>query len=110
MTLVFGGVVRSVADLTAGNPALTRIFERMGGASAATDSFLAGTSALMGLIAAAYAVQVTLRLSDEESAGHAEPGGFAVRLGEDWCWSPGPGGCAGSAATRSSRWPARPSS
>ncbi|MEV6601793.1 ABC transporter permease [Actinoplanes sp. NPDC051346] len=70
--LVFGGVVRSVADLTSGNPALARIFERMGGASGVTDSFLAGTTGLMGLIAAAYAVQATLRLRDEESAGHAE--------------------------------------
>ncbi|GGQ68452.1 ABC transporter permease [Couchioplanes azureus] len=70
--LVFGGVVRSVADLTSGNPALARIFARMGGSSGATDSFLAGTTGLMGVIAAACAVQATLRLRDEETAGHAE--------------------------------------
>jgi ABC-2 type transport system permease protein len=70
--LVFGAVVRSVADLTAENPELARMFERMGGASGATDSFLAGVSGVMGLVAAAYAVQATLRLRDEESSGHAE--------------------------------------
>ncbi|MEV8509837.1 ABC transporter permease [Actinoplanes sp. NPDC051475] len=70
--LVFGAVVRSVADLTAENPELARMFERMGGASGATDSFLAGVSGVMGLVAAAYAVQATLRMRDEESSGHAE--------------------------------------
>ncbi|MEV4642490.1 ABC transporter permease [Actinoplanes sp. NPDC049548] len=70
--LVFGGVARSVVDLVEDNPAMARIFERMGGTSGATDSFLAGITGVMGLIAAAYAVQATLRLRDEESTGHAE--------------------------------------
>jgi ABC-2 type transport system permease protein len=44
----------------------------MGGGTAAVDNFLAGVLNIMGLIAAIYGVQATLRLRDEESAGHAE--------------------------------------
>jgi ABC-2 type transport system permease protein len=70
--LVFGGVARSVGDLVADNPDLADIFTRLGGAGAVIDSFLAGTTGILGLIAAGYAVQAVLRLRDEESTGHAE--------------------------------------
>ena len=48
------------------------IFARMGGAAALVDSYFASTAGLLGLIAAGYAVQATLRLRDEETTGHAE--------------------------------------
>jgi ABC-2 type transport system permease protein len=70
--LVFGGVAQSIADLVDDSPSLAEIFARLGGASGAVDSFLAGVTGILGLIAAAYAVQAVLRLRDEESTGHAE--------------------------------------
>jgi ABC-2 type transport system permease protein len=70
--LLFGGVARSASDLVAENPDLARLFEGLGGASALTDSFLAGMIALLGLFAAAYAIQATLRLREEEATSHAE--------------------------------------
>ncbi|WP_306208378.1 ABC transporter permease [Actinoplanes sp. RD1] len=70
--LVFGGVAQSVADLTTDNAGLARILARMGGASAVRDSFLASVLGLMGIFAAAYAVQAALRARDEEETGHAE--------------------------------------
>lgn len=70
--LVFGAVAQSVADLVADSPGLAEMFTRLGGAAGAVDSFFAGVTGILGLIAAAYAVQAVLRLRDEEGTGHAE--------------------------------------
>ncbi|MGX6606016.1 ABC transporter permease [Micromonosporaceae bacterium Da 78-11] len=70
--LVFGGVGRSVLDIAAGNTGLTDVFNHLGGGTDVADSYFAGTAGIVGLIAACYAVQATLRLRDEEQAGHAE--------------------------------------
>jgi ABC-2 type transport system permease protein len=71
--LVFGGVAKGVGDLVRDNPRLADLFARMGGRSGLIDSFLAAVMGLGGLIAAAYAIQATLRLRAEESGGRAEP-------------------------------------
>jgi ABC-2 type transport system permease protein len=70
--LVFGGVADSVRDLTQDNNSLSDIFARIGGASAIVDSYFASAAGILGLIAAGYAVQSTLRLREEETTGHAE--------------------------------------
>ena len=70
--LVFGGVGGSVLDLVEDNAELGDIFARIGGAGGAADSYFAGTAGIVGLIAACYAVQATLRMRDEERSGHAE--------------------------------------
>lgn len=70
--LVFGAVAQSVADLVNGNTAMTQIFARLGGAAQLVDAYFATTAGLLGLIAAGYAVQATLRLREEETTGHAE--------------------------------------
>jgi ABC-2 type transport system permease protein len=70
--LVFGAVAQSVADLVEDSPELADVFTRLGGASGAVDSYLAGVTGILGLIAAAYAVQALLRVRDEEGAGSAE--------------------------------------
>jgi ABC-2 type transport system permease protein len=70
--LIFGGVGGSVVDLAEGNEGLTDIFARLGGSTELVDSYFAGTAGIVGLIAACYAVQATLRLRDEEQTGHAE--------------------------------------
>ena len=70
--LIFGGVGGSVLDIAKDNKGLTDIFARLGGSDQLVDSYLAGTAGIVGLIAACYAVQATLRLREEETTGHAE--------------------------------------
>jgi ABC-2 type transport system permease protein len=70
--LIFGGVGGSVLDIAKDNKGVSDIFARLGGSGQIVDSYLAGTAGIVGLIAACYAVQATLRLRDEETAGHAE--------------------------------------
>ncbi|MCY1137623.1 ABC transporter permease [Actinoplanes sp. Pm04-4] len=70
--LIFGGVGGSVVDIASDNQGLSDIFARLGGSDALVDSYFAGTAGIVGLIAACYAVQATLRLRDEEQTGNAE--------------------------------------
>ncbi|MFC7274164.1 ABC transporter permease [Paractinoplanes rhizophilus] len=70
--LIFGGVGGSVLDIAQDNKGLSEIFTRLGGSSQLVDSYFAGTAGIVGLIAACYGVQATLRLRDEEATGHAE--------------------------------------
>jgi ABC-2 type transport system permease protein len=72
--LIFGGVGGSVLDLAQDNESLKNIFGRMGGSGTdqLIDSYFASTAGMVGLVAACYAVQATLRLRDEETTGHAE--------------------------------------
>ncbi|MFI5897638.1 ABC transporter permease [Actinoplanes sp. NPDC051513] len=70
--LIFGGVGGSVLDIAQDNKGLSDIFARLGGSSQLVDSYFAGTAGIVGLIAACYGVQATLRLRDEETTGHAE--------------------------------------
>jgi ABC-2 type transport system permease protein len=70
--LIFGGVGGSVLDIAQDNKGLSEIFARLGGSSQLVDSYFAGTAGIVGLIAACYGVQATLRLRDEEATGHAE--------------------------------------
>jgi ABC-2 type transport system permease protein len=70
---VFGGVAEGIGDMGQDNKNLQDLFTRMGGRGALIDAFLASVMALLGLIAAAYAVQATLKLQTEESSGRAEP-------------------------------------
>ncbi|MBM2618238.1 ABC transporter permease [Actinoplanes sp. LDG1-06] len=70
--LIFGGVGASVLDIAAGNQGLSDVFTRLGGSDALVDSYFAGIASIVGLIAACYGVQTTLRMRDEEQTGHTE--------------------------------------
>ncbi|MEU8227592.1 ABC transporter permease [Kribbella sp. NPDC048915] len=70
--LLFGGVAKGVGDMMRDDPGIEEIFQRMGGATGLIDSFLAGVTMLVGLVASAYAVQATLRMRVEESSGRVE--------------------------------------
>jgi len=69
---VMGGAAAGIADLESPNQQLTDILTRMGGRSALTDAFLAAIFGITGMVAAAYTVQATLRLRQEESTGRVE--------------------------------------
>ncbi len=70
--LVFGGVSQSVTQISGDSSNLTEIFSRLGGRSALINSYFAGIAGILGIIAAGYAIQATLRMREEETTGHAE--------------------------------------
>ncbi|MFC9974369.1 ABC transporter permease [Spirillospora sp. NPDC127200] len=71
--LVFGGVLEGVGDLVGDSRETTELITELGGASGLTDAFLATLSGIMGLVAAVYGVQATLRLRGEETSQRLEP-------------------------------------
>jgi ABC-2 type transport system permease protein len=69
---VMAGAAVGIRGLTSPNQQLTDILTRMGGPSGLTDAFLAAIFGIIGMVAAAYTVQATLRLRQEESSGRVE--------------------------------------
>jgi len=51
---------------------VTDLFAHLGGRNGLIASYFGSIAGIVGLIAACYAVQATLRLRDEEQTGHAE--------------------------------------
>ena len=70
---VCGAAAKGIGQLLGTSTALEREFTRLGGQAAITDAYLAALMLLAGLVAAAYAVSVILRLRAEETAEAAEP-------------------------------------
>ncbi len=71
--IVIGAVADGVTELLDDSPQLRELFERLGGAGGLVDLFISTVMGLFGVIAAAYAVQATLRLRSEELGLRAEP-------------------------------------
>ncbi len=71
--VVLGGLANGVGDLVGTNQAMKDVFARIGGREVLVDAYLVSIMAILGLIAAAYGIQATLRLRTEETAGRAEP-------------------------------------
>jgi ABC-2 type transport system permease protein len=71
--VVLGGAASSVGDMVADNQNLEDIFTRMGGRTGIVDAYLVSVMGILGLMAAGYAIQATLRLRAEETGGRAEP-------------------------------------
>ncbi|GAA0727035.1 ABC transporter permease [Dactylosporangium roseum] len=69
---VMGGAAVGIGNLESPNQQLTDILSRMGGRNGLTDAFLAAIFGITGMVAAAYTVQATLRLRQEESSGRVE--------------------------------------
>src|SRR5207248_11621486 len=66
-------VANGIGNLLQGNRSLEDLFTRLGGRSGIINAYLAGMMSLLALLAAAYAIQATLRLRSEETSGRAEP-------------------------------------
>ncbi|GAB3934346.1 hypothetical protein GCM10027614_07190 [Micromonospora vulcania] len=69
---VMGGAATGIGNLTSPNQQLTDILTRMGGRTGLTEAFLAAIFGIVGMVAAAYTVQATLRLRQEETSGRVE--------------------------------------
>ncbi|MET8952720.1 ABC transporter permease [Streptomyces sp. NPDC004393] len=70
--VVYGGMTDGATKLVGDNDKARQVFERMGGRSGLTDTFLAAMVGVMGLVAALYIVASILRLNGEETSGRAE--------------------------------------
>jgi ABC-2 type transport system permease protein len=76
---VMGGAAEGISHFNAGQQ-ITDLLAKMGGRKVLVDSYLAAVFSIVGLVAACYTVQVTLRLRAEEAAGRMEPL-LATRVG-----------------------------
>jgi ABC-2 type transport system permease protein len=70
--LLIGSIVHGIGDELGGSGVARDIVARMGGTSALEEAFIAVAFAMMGMVAAAFAVSLTLRLHQEESSQRAE--------------------------------------
>jgi len=68
-----GGIASGAADLLGDNARVREFLTRVGGEQRIVDSYLATAMGILGIIAAAYAVQAALRLRGEETAQRIEP-------------------------------------
>jgi len=68
-----GAAAKGIGQLFGTSTALEREFTRLGGQTAITNAYLAALMLLAGLVAAAYAISVVLRLRTEETGDLAEP-------------------------------------
>jgi ABC-2 type transport system permease protein len=70
--IVMGSVVHGIGDELGDSTVIQDIIARMGGTSALEEAFIAVAFAMIGMMAAAFAISLTLRLHQEESAQRAE--------------------------------------
>ncbi|MGO8768768.1 MAG: ABC transporter permease [Mycobacterium sp.] len=70
--LLIGSVVHGIGDELGDSSAARDIVARMGGTSALEEAFLAVAFTMMGMVAAAFVISLTLRLHQEESGQRAE--------------------------------------
>ena len=68
-----GAAAKGIGQLFGTSTALEREFTRLGGQAAITNAYLAALMLLAGLVAAAYAISVILRMRTEETGDRAEP-------------------------------------
>ncbi len=68
-----GAAAKGIGQLLGTSSALEREIARLGGQSVITNAYLSAIMGLAGLVAAAYAVSVILRLRTEETGDRAEP-------------------------------------
>ncbi|GAA4664254.1 ABC transporter permease [Amycolatopsis dongchuanensis] len=71
--VLFGSLANGIGGLVGDSAQVRQIFERMGGASALVDAYLASIAGIFGMVAALYAVQANLRMRTEETAVRLEP-------------------------------------
>ncbi len=69
----FGSIAQDVGDVIGDSADVKDALQTLGGQQDLVDAYLAATFGILALIAAAYAIQATLRLRGEETSGRAEP-------------------------------------
>ncbi|MBO0879823.1 MAG: ABC transporter permease [Mycobacterium sp.] len=70
--LLIGSIVHGIGDEVGDSTAVRDIVTRMGGSNALEQAFIAVAFCMLGMVAAACTISLTLRLHQEESSQHAE--------------------------------------
>ena len=70
--LLIGSVTHGIADEVGDSQVARDVVTRLGGTGAMEQAFIAVAFNMLGMIAAACAISLTLRMNQEESAGRAE--------------------------------------
>jgi ABC-2 type transport system permease protein len=70
--LSFGVIAQDMAQFAAEDPETAKVLATLGGSGSITDIYLAAILSWIGMLAAGYAVQATLRLRAEEAETRAE--------------------------------------
>ena len=70
--LMIGSVVHGIGDEIGGSGVARDIVERLGGTAAMEQAFIAIAFSMLGMVASAFVISLTLRLHQEEMAGRAE--------------------------------------
>ncbi|WP_137145515.1 ABC transporter permease [Mycolicibacterium sp. CR10] len=70
--LVIGSIVHGIGDEIGDSQAARDVVVRLGGSDALEQAFIAVAFSMLGMVAAAFAISLTLRLHQEESTQHAE--------------------------------------
>lgn len=71
--VAIGAVAADTASLVGDNAGLSDAVARLGGSADVVQNYLSATLGILGLVAAAYAVQAVLRVRAEETDQRAEP-------------------------------------
>jgi len=69
----FGVIAQDMAQFASEDPETAKMLASLGGSGSITDIYLAAILTWIGMLAAGYAVQATLRLRAEEAEQRAEP-------------------------------------
>jgi ABC-2 type transport system permease protein len=70
--VALGSIASDIGNVIGDSESVRKALTDLGGTKDLSDAYLATSMTVFGLIAALYAVQATLRLRAEETAGHAE--------------------------------------
>lgn len=70
--LMIGSVVHGIGDELGGGTTARDVVARLGGTTEVEQAFIAVAFAMLGMVAAAFATSLTLRLHHEETTQHAE--------------------------------------
>ena len=69
----FGSIANDIGDVIGDSASVRDALRKLGGEQSLSDAYLSATLQILALVAAAYAIQATLRLRGEETSGRAEP-------------------------------------
>ncbi|KMO67220.1 ABC transporter permease [Mycolicibacterium chlorophenolicum] len=69
---IIGSIVHGIGDEIGSSQIARDVVARLGGTDAMEQAFIAVAFSMLGMITAAFAISLTLRLHQEESSGHAE--------------------------------------
>lgn len=69
---IIGGIVHGIGDEIGGSQIARDVVARLGGTDTMEQAFIAVAFSMLGMVTAAFAISLALRMHQEETSGHAE--------------------------------------